>query len=118
LSPQLLKEVNDLEMSLMIEKLLTQLTHPDENRSRLEALQPERNKTEEQRLKARTAPETEMRRIINHHQNIMTKKRNELNWFKKLNENKQHELEQLRSLGTTVVEQRNTMINFTDESIT
>ena len=48
----------------------------------------------------------------------MKKKRNELSGFMKLNSLKHEEMEQLRALAMNVIEQRNALMTFMNETIT
>lgn len=114
----LLNEANDLEMQLMEAKLVTQLTTPEQNQQEIQSLLADKEKLEDERLKARTKPEADGRRKLAQHTNLMKKKQNELNGFIKLNQIKQAEMDQLRALAMNVIEQRNAMMTFMNETIT
>jgi hypothetical protein len=115
---KLLEEANELEMQLMESKLVTQLVKPDSNQEVIERLAEERTRLEEETLRTRTKPESENRRLATQHANVMKKKQNELSGFMKLNSIKHEEMEQLRALALNVVEQRNALILFMNETMT
>jgi hypothetical protein len=114
---KLLEEANELEMQLMESKLVTQLVRPDSNQDVIEHLLEERNRLEEEKLRTRTKPESENRRLATQHANVMKKKQNELSGFMKLNSLKHEEMEQLRALALNVVEQRNALVLFMNETM-
>jgi hypothetical protein len=114
---KLLDEANELEMQLMESKLVTQLVKPDSNQEVIERLIEERNRLDEEKLRIRTKPESENRRLATQHGNLMKKKQNELSGFMKLNSLKHEEIEQLRGLAINVVEQRNALILFMNETM-
>jgi hypothetical protein len=115
---KLLEEENELEMQLMESKLVTQLTKPEANQETIGRLQEEKGRIEEQKIRARTKPESENRRKATQHSNAMKKKQNELSGFLKLNQLKHDEMEQLRALALNVIEQRNALIMFLNETMT
>ena len=115
---KLLEESNNLEMQLMEAKLVTQLTTPEKNQQTIQNLIAEKDKLEDERIKARTKPEADGRRQLTQHLNLMKKKSNELNGFIKLNQLKLAEMQQLRALAMNVIEQRNTLMAFMNETIT
>ena len=115
---KLLEEANNLEMQLMEAKLVTQLTTPEKNQQTIQNLIAEKDKLEDERIKARTKPEADGRRQLTQHLNMMKKKSNELNGFIKLNQLKLAEMQQLRALAMNVIEQRNTLMTFMNETIT
>ena len=115
---KLLEEANNLEMQLMEAKLVTQLTTPEKNQQTIQNLIAEKDKLEDERIKARTKPEADGRRQLTQHLNLMKKKSNELNGFIKLNQLKLAEMQQLRALAMNVIEQRNTLMTFMNETIT
>ena len=115
---KLVQEANELEMQLMEAKLVSQLTKPDAGHTTLGKLQEEKEKLEEEKIRARTKPEAENRRRMTQHVNAMKKKRNELSGFMKLNSLKHEEMEQLRALAMNVIEQRNALMTFMNETIT
>ncbi|KAH0789294.1 hypothetical protein GPJ56_006845 [Histomonas meleagridis] len=114
---KLLSEANELEMQTMEAKLVTQLVHPKSTQSIINKLHLEKEKIEEQKLKAKTAPEAENRRKATQHMNAMKKKRNELSGFIKLNSIKKEELTKLRELASNVIEQRNALVTFMNETM-
>ena len=114
---KLVQEGNDLEMKLMEAKLVSQLAKPDGGHETLTKLQEEKEKLEEEKIRARTKPEAENRRRLTQHVNAMKKKRNELSGFMKLNSLKHEEMEQLRALAMNVIEQRNALMTFMNETI-
>ncbi|EAX83278.1 hypothetical protein TVAG_259780 [Trichomonas vaginalis G3] len=114
----LLEEENNLEMKLMEAKLVTQLTTPEQNQQTIQNLKAELDKLEQDRVNARTKPEADSRRKFTQHMNMMKKKKNELNGFIKLNQLKRIEMNQLRALASNVIEQRQTLMTFMNETIT
>lgn len=114
---KLLEEANDLEMQMMESKLVTQLTQPESNQNAIAKLQEEKDRIEDQKLRAKTKPEAENRRKMTQHVNMMKKKGNELSGFIKLNKLKHQEMEQLRALAMNVIEQRNALITFMNETM-
>lgn len=114
---KLLEEANDLEMQMMEAKLVTQLTQPESNQAAIAKLQEEKDRIEDQKLRAKTKPEAENRRKMTQHVNAMKKKGNELSGFMKLNKLKHREMEQLRALAMNVIEQRNALITFMNETM-
>lgn len=114
---KLLEEANNLEMQLMEAKLVTQLTKPEQNQETIGKLQEERDRIEEEKIRTRTKPEAENRRKMTQHVNAMKKKRNELSGFMKLNSLKHEEMEQLRALAMNVIEQRNALMTFMNETM-
>lgn len=115
---QLLKEANDLEMKQMDAKLVTQLTHPEAKRQKIHELYQQKAQLDDQRLKSRAQTEAENRRTATHHQNLMNKKKNELSGYVRLNQLKAGELKQLRDLASTIIEQRNTLLAYMNETLT
>lgn len=113
----LLDEANKLEMELTESKLVTQLTTPEADQSKLASLKSEQSKLEEMKIRIKTLPEAESRRKLTQHLNMMKRKRNELSGFIKLNFLKHDEMEQLRALAMNVIEQRNTMLTFLNETL-
>lgn len=114
---KLVEEANELEMKLMEAKLVSQLAKPDSGYEIIGKLQEEKEKLEEEKIRARTKPEAENRRRMTQHINAMKKKRNELSGFMKLNSLKHEEMEQLRALAMNVIEQRNALMTFMNETI-
>ena len=114
---KLLEESNNLEMELMEAKLVTQLTTPEKNQQIIQSLIVEKDKLEDERIKSRTKPEADGRRSLTQHLNMMKKKANELKGFIKLNQLKLNEMQQLRALATNVIEQRNTLMAFMNDTI-
>jgi hypothetical protein len=114
---RLLEESNELEMELMESKLVTQLTKPEARQELITKLQEEKARLEEEKMWTRTKPESENRRKATLHSNAMKKKKNELGGFMKLNSLKHEEMEQLRALAMTVIEQRNALILFMNETM-
>ena len=114
----LLEETNELEMQLMEAKLVKQLVVPEKNKQTIQSLIEEKDRLEDERMKARTKPEAENRRKLTQHLNSMKKKQNEINGFISLNNMKLKELNQLRALASTFIEQRNTLMTFFNETIT
>ncbi|OHT04730.1 hypothetical protein TRFO_06158 [Tritrichomonas foetus] len=114
---KLLEEANELEMQMMEAKLVTQLTQPESNQNAISKLQEERDRIENQKLRAKTKPEAENRRKMTQHVNSMKKKGNELAGFIKLNRLKHQEMEQLRALAMNVIEQRNALMTFMNETM-
>ena len=114
---KLLEEANELEMQMMEAKLVTQLAKPENNQEAIAKLQEERDKIEDQKLRAKTKPEAENRRKMTQHVNSMKKKGNELAGFIKLNRIKHQEMEQLRALAMNVIEQRNALMTFMNETL-
>ena len=114
---KLVEEANELEMKLMEAKLVSQLAKPDSGYETIGKLQEEKEKLEEEKIRARTKPEAENRRRMTQHINAMKKKRNELSGFMKLNSLKHEEMEQLRALAMNVIEQRNALMTFMNETI-
>lgn len=115
---KLLEEANELEMQMMEAKLVSQLTQPEQNQQVILKLQEERDRIEDEKIRARTKPEAENRRKMTQHVNSMKKKRNELSGFMKLNSLKHEEMEQLRALAMNVIEQRNALMTFLNETMT
>lgn len=114
---KLVQEGGDLEMKLMEAKLVSQLAKPDAGIDTMAKLQEEKQRLEEEKIRARTKPEAENRRRLTQHVNAMKKKRNELSGFMKLNSLKHEEMEQLRALAMNVIEQRNALMTFMNETI-
>jgi hypothetical protein len=114
---KLLEEANELEMELMESKLVTQLTKPEARQEMIAKLQEEKARLEEEKMRTRTKPESENRRKATLHSNAMKKKKNELGGFMKLNSLKHEEMEQLRALAMNVIEQRNALILFINETM-
>jgi hypothetical protein len=114
---KLLEEANELEMQLMESKLVTQLTKPDANQTRIGKLQDERDRLEDDKIRTRTKPEGENRRKATVHDNSMKKKKNELSGFMKLNTIKRTEMDILRGLAQNIIEQRNALTLFMNETM-
>jgi hypothetical protein len=114
---RLLEEANELEMQLMESKLVTQLTKPDSNQDAIGRLQDERDRLEEDKIRARTKPEANNRRKATVHDNSMKKKKNELSGFRKLNAIKRAEMDKLRGLAQNIIEQRNALTLFMNETM-
>jgi hypothetical protein len=114
---KLMEEANDLEMQLMEAKLVTQLTKPESKQELIAKLTEEKARLEDEKIRTRTKPEVENRRKTTQHANAMRKMRNELDGFMKLNALKHDEMEQLRALAMNVIDQRNALILFMNETM-
>lgn len=114
---KLVEESKDLEMQLMEAKLVTQLTKPDEKKDEIAQLVQQRDSLEDKKLKLKTQPEAENRRLSNTHVVFMKKQENELNGFRKLNQMKSKELREIRNFAFKVVEQRKTLVSFLNDTI-
>ena len=113
----LLEEANELEMQMTESKLVTQLTTPEADNAKIAKLKEEHARLEDAKLKQKAIPEVESRRKLTQHLNMMKRKRNELSGFMKLNALKHEEMEQLRALAMTVIEQRQTLMAFFNETL-